>query len=113
MDFEDKFGKSVVFLSQESESAFDLRTDLVLSDNLTCSGLLRGDFMDSDFTLFNVIFSLNKMPMNFPDNMIQPVNFFKQENTLKIQLCQFLFNFFWHNILRSCLCPNLTGMRFL
>lgn len=66
--------------------------------------------MDFDFTLFNVIFSLDKVAMNFPDDMIQPVDFLKQENALQIQLCQFFFNFLWHNILGPHLGPDLRGM---
>lgn len=40
LDLENKFGKSVVFLGQESESAFNLWGDPVLSNNLMGSGLL-------------------------------------------------------------------------
>lgn len=70
LDLQDEFGESFVFLGQEDESALDFRTNFVLSNNFMSSCLLRGDFVNSDFTQLDIILSLNEVPMNFPDGMI-------------------------------------------
>lgn len=113
LNFKNEFGESVILLSKEGESAFDFGTDSVLSDNFVGGGLLGGDFVDSDFTLFNIVFSLNQMAMNLSDDMIESVDFLQQDDALQLELSEFPFDFLRYNKFGSSFSSGLSILRFL
>lgn len=99
LDFEDGAVESLVLLCEVKDTSINFRGDFELNSVVNsglCGWLLH--FIEPNFALFDIIFSVHQVLMNFFNDNIQPVNLFQQENLLQGHLGQFLFEILRDNL---------------